>query len=112
MTNGTLSSSNNPGYDLTGRGFLPTLPQSEVLKYEVKLRRRPVTSCNFEKSKIGKFDVGIIIWYNETTLLPESAYAIKHDLVEELCHKERAHITAKICRKNGIEFTELLKQYW
>lgn len=112
MTDGVIYGANQVGYDLIGKGFLPELNQSQELKYEVKLRRTSVTSCNFEKSKIGKFDVGIIIWYDATTLLPTSAFAIKHSFVKELCHDERAHITPKVCREHGIEFTEQLHQYW
>lgn len=112
MAAGSLASSNTPGYDLIGRSFLPELLSNRALKYEVKLRRVSVTSCNFEKSKIGKFDIGIVIWYDEETLLPLNAYAIKHNVVEEFCRNERAHITQKVCRDRGVEFTELLAKFW
>lgn len=112
MTGGVIYGANQVGFDLIGNGFLPDLPQSQELKYEVKLRRSSVTSCNFEKSKIGKFDVGIVIWYDETTLLPTAAFAIEHDFVKDLCHGERAHITPKVCGDSGIEFTAQLQEYW
>lgn len=112
MSSGVIYGSNQPGYDLIGKAFIPELPQSQELKYEVKLRRQSVTSCHFEKSKIGKFDVGIVIWYNEITLQPISAFAIEHSVVEELCLGKRAYITPKVCRNRGTEFTKLLESYW
>jgi len=112
MTAGNLASSNQPGYDLIGKSFLPDFAQSADLKYEVKLRRMSVTSCNFEKSKIGKFNIGIVIWYNEVTLQPELAFAIEHDIVKDFCKNERAHITPKVCREHGVEFTEMLRKFW
>lgn len=112
MTEGTIHGANQVGFDLIGNAFLPELPQETELKYEVKLRRASVTSCNFEKSKIGKFDIGIVIWYDENTLLPISAFALEHHIIKELCHNERAHITPKVCRENGVEFTSQLLEYW
>jgi hypothetical protein len=112
MVDGTLAASNSPGYDLIGKSFLPEMLSNSELKYEVKLRRLSVTTCNFEKSKIDKFDIGIVIWYDEETLLPALAFAIHHEVVKEFCSNERAHITAKVCKERGVEFTELLKKFW
>jgi len=112
MTEGKLAPSNQPGYDLIGKSFLPDFPQSNNLKYEVKLRRVSVTSCNFEKSKIGKFNIGIVIWYDEVTLQPKSAFAIEHDIVKSFCKNERAHITPKVCKEHGVEFTTMLQEFW
>jgi hypothetical protein len=112
MTNGVLSKDNNPGFDLIGPSFIPEFDLGENCRYEVKLRRKSVTACNFEKSKIGKFDIGIVIWYDAENLQPYQAFALSHDVVEKLCHSARAHITPKVCREQGYEFTEELKSFW
>ena len=112
MTNGILSKDNNPGYDLIGRSFISSITADNELRYEIKLRRNSVTACNFEKSKIGKFDVGIIIWYDPESLQPTLAYALEHAIVQRLCHSARAHITPKVCREFGHDFTNKLKALW
>ncbi|PSW16887.1 hypothetical protein C9I98_20285 [Photobacterium sanctipauli] len=112
MTNGKLSASNQPGYDLIGTSLLPDLEQDKELRYEVKLRRSSVTACNFENSKLGKFDVGIVIWYDETTLQPSAAFAIPHSVIEDLARGKRAHITKKICREHGFDFLNQLYSFW
>ena len=111
ITSGEQCESNNPGFDILGKAFLPELPKIRKLKYEIKVRRSS-GSCNFGKSQLDKFDVGIVIWYDEKTLLPRSAFAIKHDVVKKHFKKERASITPKIFKKYGIDFTELVIQNW
>lgn len=112
MADGVLAKDNNPGYDLIGQSFIPELDQGHDCRYEVKLRRKSVTACNFDKSKMGKFDIGIVIWYNPENLQPFQAYALSHDVIEKLCHSARAHITPKVCREQGYEFTGKLKEFW
>ena len=112
MTKGVLAPSNQPGYDLIGKAFLASLKQEGELRYEVKLRRNSVTACNFERSKIGKFDIGIVIRYDADTLLPSTAYAIPHVIIENICNDNRAHITLKVCREYGIDFIEQLREAW
>lgn len=112
MADGKLAPSNQPGFDLVGRAFLPELVQNQELRYEVKLRRNSVTACNFENSKLGKFDVGIVIWYDESTLQPSAAFAIPHSVIEALSGDSRAHITKKVCRESGVDFLQQLRSVW
>lgn len=104
LIQGELASPNQRGYDvvhkLTG------------LKYEVKLRRQSVKSCNIEKSKLGKFDVAILIWYDETTLQPIKAFVLPHGAVIEHFNGARACINQTICQQKGVDVAQILQKVW
>lgn len=109
---GKLAQSNQQGFDLIGPALINSLPKKDDYKYEVKLRRSSVVCCNFEKSKIGGFDLGVVIWYDEQNLGIEQAFVIQHDEVAKLLNGERAHVTKKVCQDNGFDITALLTAHW
>ena len=110
VTNGRLARSNQNGFDLIGSGFLSGMKAVE-LRYEVKIRRTG-SSCNIERSKFGKFDIAIIIFYDEEHLDVSSAFALEHDAIERIANEKRAVISEAYCKNHAFNFSQLLQSVW